>query len=69
MQTTNTAPSQGTTEIKGQLEALSRRARDEIGHITEPRAQALLETTAEVLDGLAVAYRDYAKGAEPAWRR
>ena len=60
---------QHTGEIRDRLKDLSKRARDEITRVQEPRAQALLETTAEVLDGLVVAYKDYAEGSEPAWKR
>ncbi len=34
-----------------------------------PRAQALLETAAEVCGGLVTAMEHYKTGAEPAWRR
>jgi cation diffusion facilitator CzcD-associated flavoprotein CzcO len=34
----------------------------------EPKAQALLETTAEVLQGLVTAYRHYEQASEPAWQ-
>lgn len=33
----------------------------------DPRAQALFETTAEVLRGVETAYRHYEEGAEAAW--
>jgi hypothetical protein len=48
---------------------LAQHARDDVGQIDEPRAQALFETTAEVLQGLARAYEHYDAGSEPAWRR
>jgi hypothetical protein len=35
---------------------------------TEPKAQALFETTAEVLIGLKKAYDDYVTGKEEAWQ-
>jgi hypothetical protein len=38
----------------------------DVGKITEPKAQALFETTAEVLQGLAKAFEHYDTGAEPA---
>ena len=37
--------------------------------VEEARYQALLETAAEVLGGLQVAFTDYCKGAEKAWKR
>ena len=42
-------------------------AREDIGKISEPKAQALFETTAEVCTGLIKAFDDYEKNA-PAWR-
>jgi hypothetical protein len=51
------------------LTELAQHARDDVKQINEPRAQALFETTAEVLDGLARAYTHYDEAAEPAWKR
>ena len=42
--------------------------RKDIGVITEPKAQALFETSAEVLIGLTKAFDDHQKQIEPAWR-
>jgi hypothetical protein len=42
-------------------------ARTDVERVDDPRARALLETTAEVLTGLSTAYRHYLAG-EPAWR-
>jgi len=39
-----------------------------VAKVSEPKAQALFETTAEVLRGLATAYDHYEAKAEPAWR-
>jgi hypothetical protein len=36
--------------------------------VDEPKAQALFETSAEVLDGLRTAFRHYEGGAEAAMR-
>jgi hypothetical protein len=47
--------------------ALAGHAREDIGKISEPQAQALFETTAEVCTGLIKAYDDYEKKA-PAWQ-
>ncbi len=41
----------------------------DIERVGEPRFQALLETSAEVLTGLRTAYRHYDEGKEIAWRR
>ncbi len=42
--------------------------RADIEKITEPKAQALFETSAEVLHGLVKAFDDYEKKTEAAWR-
>jgi hypothetical protein len=62
-------PRYHTARIRQMLIELAQHARDDVGQIDEPRAQALFETTAEVLQGLARAYEHYDAGSEPAWRR
>jgi hypothetical protein len=42
--------------------------RKDIEKVTEPKAQALFETSAEVLNGLVKAFDDYEKKNEAAWR-
>ena len=42
--------------------------REDVGKVTEPKAQALFETSAEVLTGLVKAFDDYEKKSEEAWR-
>ena len=42
--------------------------REDVGKVTEPKAQALFETSAEVLTGLVKALEDYEKKSEAAWR-
>lgn len=54
-------------KLHGMLADIVRHARQDIGRIEEPKAQALLETTAEVCTGLATAYEHY-ELHEPAWR-
>jgi hypothetical protein len=53
---------------KTQLDQLIAQVRQDVGQVQEPKAQALFETTAEVLIGLRKAYEDYAKGGEQAWQ-
>jgi hypothetical protein len=43
--------------------------RRDVDRVNEPRFQALLETTAEVLIGLETAFTHYDKGAGKAWKR
>lgn len=57
-----------TEQVKNQLNDTVNRARQDIGRVDDPKAEALLETTAEVLLGLMKAYDDYASGQESAWQ-
>ena len=56
------------TTTQDRLDTLANQVRAEIANVREPKAQALLETTAEVLLGLKKAYADYAEGREKAWQ-
>ena len=51
------------------LDEVARHAREDVGKIAEPKAQALFETRAEVLSGLATAFDHYDRRSEPAWKR
>lgn len=66
---TETDPRHHTANIKGKLDELINHLREDISKIEEPRAQALFETTAEVLQGLKRAYEHYEQGEEKAFRR
>lgn len=59
-------PRHHTANIKGMLNDLITHLREDEGKISEPKAQALFETTAEVLKGLHTAFDHYEKGSEPA---
>lgn len=58
-----------TRRIHDMLVDVVRHARADVEQVSEPRAQALFETTAETLEGLARAYEHYEEGTETAWRR
>jgi hypothetical protein len=60
-------PRHHTARLRGMLHGVVAHAREDIGKIGEPNAQALFETTAEVCSGLINAFDDYDKKA-PAWR-
>jgi hypothetical protein len=66
--TVESNPIHHTQKIKAQIHQLIDHLREDIGKITEPKAQALFETSAEVLGGLAKAFNDYEKKSEPAWQ-
>ena len=51
------------------LGELVQHLRDDIRQVNEPKAQALFETGAEVLQGLRTAFDHYAAGKEPGMRR
>jgi hypothetical protein len=50
------------------LRELIEHTRRDVMQVKEPRFQALLETTAEVLSGLETAFRHYSERKEPAWK-
>lgn len=54
--------------IQQMLQELANHAREDLDKVNEPRFQALLETTAEVLGGLQTAYAHYNEGTEKAWK-
>jgi hypothetical protein len=57
-----------TSKVKDMLDEVAQRARQDIAKVSDPRAQALLETTAEVLLGLRKAYDDFEEGTEAVWK-
>ena len=61
-------PAVHSLHIRRQLEELIEHAREDVARVEEPKFQALLETTAEVLSGLKTAFEHYEKKSEAAWR-
>jgi hypothetical protein len=47
---------------------LIQHVRDDVEKVDDPKAQALFETTAEVLNGLVTAYEHFEQRSEAAWR-
>ena len=62
-------PRYHTANIRRMLTELVDHARDDSRKISDPKAQALFETTAEVLIGLRKAFEDYEQRNEPAWKK
>jgi hypothetical protein len=62
-------PTVHARNIQQMLGALVDHLRDDIDRVTEPKAQALFETSAEVLLGLRTAFEHYEKGSEKCMRR
>jgi hypothetical protein len=54
-------------EIRGMLTSTAYRAKTEAPGAEDTRAQALFETTAEVLQGLITAYEHFENQSEAAW--
>jgi hypothetical protein len=61
-------PLHHTARIKQMLQGTVDHAREDVQKVEDPKARALFETTAEVLDGLLKAYDHYERRSEPAWR-
>ena len=61
-------PIHHTQKIKVRMRQLIDHLREDVGKVTEPKAQALFETSAEVLTGLVKAFDDYENKSEAAWR-
>jgi hypothetical protein len=62
-------PQHHTAKIKEMLTGVIEHARSDVDKVDDPKAQALFETTAEVLIGLKKAYEDYEQGTETAWKK
>jgi hypothetical protein len=54
--------------IRNMIEDVARHAREDVDKVENPKLQALFETTAEVLGGLAQAYDHAEQQSESAWR-
>lgn len=61
-------PRRHTMQIKERLDDLIRHLREDVGKVSDPKAEALFETTAEVLGGLRTAYEHFEQESEEAWR-
>jgi uncharacterized membrane-anchored protein YhcB (DUF1043 family) len=58
-----------TQKMQKRLQEIIDHLRDDIEKVDEPQLKAMFETSAEVLDGLIKAFRDYEQKNESAWRR
>jgi len=61
-------PRHHTQKMQRALQEIQKHLRDDIGKVDEPQLKAMFETAAEVLGGLAKAFRDYEQKNESAWR-
>lgn len=62
-------PRHHTSKLKGMLTDVINQARQDVRKVHDPKAQALFETTAEVLTGLRKAFDDFEQKTEEAWRK
>jgi hypothetical protein len=63
-----TDPRHHTTKLKQMLRDTAEHAREDVEKVNDPKARALFETTAEVLNGLTAAYEHFEQESEPAWK-
>ena len=61
-------PRAHTANIRKEFRELIDHLRDDIKKLDEPKAQALFETTAEVISGLDTAFKHYEEKSENAWK-
>ncbi|HWG21876.1 MAG TPA: hypothetical protein VG225_15200 [Terracidiphilus sp.] len=61
-------PQHHTAKIREMLTGLADHVRADVDKVSDPKAQALFETTAEVLLGLRKAYEDFDQRSEKAWK-
>jgi hypothetical protein len=61
-------PQAHTANVRKEFRQLIDHLRVDIDKITEPKAQALFETTAEVISGLDTAFKHYEEKNENAWK-
>ena len=61
-------PRHHTLKLKQMLNDTATHAREDVSKVSDPKAQALFETTAEVLKGLVKAFDDFEEKREEAWK-
>ncbi|MGM1056511.1 MAG: hypothetical protein ACQEWG_11550 [Bacteroidota bacterium] len=61
-------PKEHSRNIKGGLQEITDHIRRDIGKVDDPKAKALFETSAEVLQGLITAFSHYEEGKGEAWK-
>jgi hypothetical protein len=61
-------PRAHTANVRREFRELIDHLRSDLSKIDEPKAQALFETTAEVISGLDTAFKHYEEKSEKAWK-
>lgn len=54
--------------IRSGLQEMVDHLRKDISRVDDPQAKALFETSAEVINGLIIAFKHYQEGKEEAWK-
>jgi hypothetical protein len=67
--TPSSNPRDHVAHVKRELGELIHHLREDVRKFDEPKAQALFETSAEVLKGLETAFTHYEEGKEPGMKR
>jgi hypothetical protein len=68
MQYDESDPRHHTLKLKQMLNDTATHAREDVSKVSDPKAQALFETSAEVLKGLVKAFDDFEQKREGAWK-
>ena len=66
--TTSRNPLEHTANIKEEFIKLSEHLREDVDKVDDPKAKALFEVSAEVIDGLQKAFNDFEEKNESAWK-
>ena len=61
-------PRHHTQKMQKALHDIAAHLREDVEKVDEPKLKAMFETSAEVLNGLEKAFKDYEKKNESAWR-
>jgi hypothetical protein len=69
MTATERDPLHHTQKMRHRLNGTIEHLRADIDKVDEPQFKAMFETAAEVLGGLAKAFRDYEQKNESAWKK
>lgn len=69
MQYAENDPRHHTLKIKNMLQDSMQHIRQDTAKVSDPKAQALFETSAEVLNGLITAYDHFEQRSEGAWKQ
>ena len=62
-------PIHHTRKMSAEITQLRDHLREDIEKVDEPQFKAMFETAAEVLGGLAKAFKDYEQKSEAAWKK